>query len=121
MATNNVERRANVELSGSLAGTGTIAGKGTLTLSLADAARAGISLEKTPDGTSVRLSSEVGMSVLGGRDLVFSGELARMMEAKTVEGQLAMTLELSKNVDVSVSHEFKPGDDTTAVTVTLRF
>lgn len=121
MATKKSEPKTSVEMIGAVDAKGTVTGKGTLTFSLRDAAKAGITIERKSDVTIVKLSTTVGWKVRTGKELVLSGALAKSLKDGKLEGDAGITLKVSKNVDVAVSHKFQSGADTTGVAVTIRF
>ena len=119
MATKKAEPRVKLELTGATAGKGAVTGKGTLTTSLWDAAKAGVTVEKREKDTVVTLSTTGGITFRKNRGLVFSGDLEKLMKGKFA-GKVGVTFKFSKDVDFLVSHKFKPGEDTTTVTITIR-
>jgi len=114
-------KTAEVTVKGSLNSAGNVSGEGTLTLSIADAAKAGLSITHTSDGTTISLSSSKGIEVGTSSTLTLHGAISKDLKSRFLEGEVRVDLTLPKAVEFSISHSIKPGSDTTSVSVTITF
>jgi hypothetical protein len=113
--------KVDITASGSLTGRGRFEGKGTLTLSLSDAVKAGLRVETENGRTRLTLSNAVGLRIRKSKTLRLTGTLSKELNRRGLEGKVALSLNLPRGIDWSVSHEFKPGSNYTSMKLTIRF
>jgi hypothetical protein len=115
------KKSTTVTLSGSKTGKGKITGKGALTLSVPDATKVSVTVDARPGSTKVSLKSTVGIKVRKSSTITFSGSFVKDLARSGLKGKVGIDMVLPKGVNVTVSHQFKPGDDLTSVKLTIRF
>jgi hypothetical protein len=120
-AKNRSKKKVDIALSGALKSQGHIKGKGTLTLSLADATQANLTIDTKQGRTKVTLTSAVGLKIRKSATLDLSTKLSKDLHGGPLAGKVAMELKLPKDVGLSIEHQIKPGDDVTSVKITMRF
>jgi hypothetical protein len=114
--------KVTVDASGSVVGRGEITGKGTITLSLADATKVKLSVEKNPSGTKVVLSNATNLRIWKSHKLQITGSIAEDFNTPGLdEGKVGLSFNLPKGVDVSIQHHFKPGADETSMKISFSF
>jgi hypothetical protein len=113
--------KVSITASGSVKGRGEITGKGTVTLSLADATKVKLSVEKKPSGTKVVLSNATDVRVWKSHKLRITGSIAKDFNTRGLEGNVGLRFNLPKKVGVSVEHQIKPGADVTSMKISFSF
>lgn len=114
-------KRVSVTASGAIAGRGQITGKGTVTLSLSDASKVKLSVDKKPDGTKVVLSNATDIRLWKSRQLKVTGSIGKDLSTNKIDGKVDLSFNLPKNVGVSIGHQYKSGDHTTSLKITFSF
>ena len=114
-------KKVSITASGSVVGRGQITGKGTVTLSLADATKVKLSVETKPSGTKLVLSNATNVRVWKSHKLKITGSIEKDFNTKGLNGKVGLSFTLPKGVGVSVTHQFKPGDNVTSMKITFSF
>jgi len=115
------KKPARIIVTGDLETKGDVSGKGALTFIVSDATKASVLVDARPNSTKVTLSSSVGLKIRKSATLDFSGSLTKDLNRRGLEGDVGVQMKLSKGIDVSVAHKFRPDDDVTSMKLTIRF
>jgi len=113
--------KVTVTASGDVVGRGQVTGKGTLTVSLADASKVKLTVDKKPGGTKVVLSNATDIRLWKSHTLEIAGSLEKDLKKRELGGNVKLSFTLPKEVNVSVEHEFKPEDDRTCLKISFSF
>jgi hypothetical protein len=114
-------KTVSVTASGSVVGRGKIAGKGTVTLSLADATKVKLSVDTKPSGTKVVLKNATEVRVWKSQKVKITGSIEKDFNTKGLSGKVGLSFTLPKGVGVSVTHQYKPGDNVTSLKIAFSF